>query len=47
MASWAHSRGQSDNYGLGYDWISTEPVYAGIESLNESYIEDQAVNILV
>jgi len=40
-------QGQSDNYGLGYDWMSTEPVYAGIESLSESYIGDQAVNILV
>jgi flagellar hook-length control protein FliK len=41
------SQGQSENYGLGYDWISTEPVYGGIESLSESYIGDQAVNILV
>jgi flagellar hook-length control protein FliK len=40
-------QGQSDNYGLGYDWMSAEPVYAGIESLSESYIDDQAVNILV
>jgi len=41
------TQGQSDNHGLGYDWISAEPVYAGIESLSESYISDQAVNILV
>jgi flagellar hook-length control protein FliK len=41
------TQGQTDSYGLGYDWMSNEPVYAGIESLNESYIGDQAVNILV
>ncbi len=40
-------QGQSDNYGLGYDWTSAEPAYTGIESLSESYISDQAVNILV
>jgi flagellar hook-length control protein FliK len=41
------AQGRTDSYGLGYDWMSAEPIYAGIESLNESYIGDQAVNILV
>ncbi len=47
------AQGQSNNYGLGYDWLSAEGVYAGLESLSQtseespSYISDQAVNILV
>jgi len=44
---------QSGNYSLGYDWLSAEGVYAGLESLSQtseespSYISDQTVNILV
>jgi flagellar hook-length control protein FliK len=47
------SQGQPDNYGLGYDWLSAEPVYAGTEFLSElqgtpsAYISDQTVNVLV
>lgn len=41
------SRGQPGNIGLGYDWVSGEPVYSGAELLSESFISDQGVNVLV
>jgi flagellar hook-length control protein FliK len=41
------SQGQSGNVGLSYDWASGESIYSGVESLNQSYISDQAVNVLV
>lgn len=40
------SQGQADSYGFGYDWTSAESYSEG-GTLSESYIGDQAVNILV
>ncbi len=34
-------------YGFGYNWVSNQSSYGGAESLAESFISDEAVNVLV